>query len=100
MQAILDRELTGLGTWVCPAGFGSIWFDVRPDVSVKKLYATRVGIDFQPGYLYGEKGGNHIALRYNMPIDRFEEGIRRLAALIRHTLARTETRHRTSEDQS
>ena len=100
MQAILDRELTGLGTWVCPAGFGSIWFDVRPDVSVKKLYATRVGIDFQPGYLYGEKGGNHIALRYNMPIDRFEEGIRRLAALIRHTLARTEKRHRTSGDQA
>ena len=83
VQAVLNRELSGLASWECPSGFGGIWLDVCHDVSVRRLYNTRSGVDFQPGYLFGERGGNHIVLRYNLPLDRFSEGVSRLAALIR-----------------
>lgn len=82
VEAILARHLDGLARWRLPAGFGNVWVDLEGK-DVRRIWRRRRGIDYRPGWLWGEKEPRHIVLKYTLRLDRFEEGVRRLAADIR-----------------
>lgn len=74
VNAILARELGDRFSWRVPAGFGCVWLDLK-GVNLSRLYRHRCGVDFEPGWFYGEKEKRHVLLRYTIPIATFEEGV-------------------------
>lgn len=82
----VDRSLAAaFGTearWRLPGSFGCVWLEL-PGTDIGRLYQARRDVDFQPGWLYGEpeRECRHVMLRYTLPEDRFEEGLRRFRAL-------------------
>lgn len=80
-DAVLREAFGERFTWKTPSGFGCIWLDLE-GVDLKRLYRSRRGIDFQPGWFYGERPARHALLRYTMPLPVFREGVMRLKAAI------------------
>ncbi|MDO5532906.1 hypothetical protein, partial [Sutterella sp.] len=81
VDRILREAFGDRFSWRVPAGFGNVWLDLR-GVDVERLWRHRRGVDFQPGWFYGEKEPRHLVLRYTVPLPMFEEGVRRLRANI------------------
>lgn len=81
-DAVLREAFGERFTWKIPSGFGCIWLDLE-GVDLKRLYRCRRGIDFQPGWFYGERPARHALLRYTMPLPVFREGVARLKAAIK-----------------
>ena len=84
---ILARDTGEYARPVLPGSFGCVWlhFDAA---DIGALYRARRGIDFQPGWFYGESARScrHVLIRYTMPEAVFEEGMARFGALCRSVL--------------
>lgn len=84
---ILARDTGEYACPVLPGSFGCVWlhFDAA---DIGALYRARRGIDFQPGWFYGESARScrHVLIRYTMPEAVFDEGMARFGALCRSEL--------------
>ncbi len=87
VDRLLRRYLPPGAEWTLPGSFGCIWVRI-PGLVLRRLHRERTGVDFQPGWFYGEAKSRHLLLRYTLPIERLEEGLKRLARSIRGLLQR------------
>jgi 2-aminoadipate transaminase len=92
MVAALTREFGGEVTWPEPRGGFFLWASIPPPVDTEAMVgrAIRHGVVYVAGqaFFVNGSGGQFIRLSFSAPSpDRIEEGIRRLGAAVRETLA-------------
>ncbi|HLF00897.1 MAG TPA: PLP-dependent aminotransferase family protein [Anaerolineales bacterium] len=89
MLAALERELGGLADWTVPQGGLFIWVTLHGDADTAALFhaALEQNVAFVPGHAFAAQDctpNNSFRLNYsNATLERIEEGIRRLANVIR-----------------
>lgn len=89
MQASLERHFADLADWSQPEGGLFFWLKLKRVIDTRELMkpALEQNVAFMPGepfFPVPEEGLGHLRLNFShAPADKTEEGIRRLAALIR-----------------
>jgi DNA-binding transcriptional MocR family regulator len=91
MVAALEAELPAGVSFTRPAGGLFLWVQLPPGLSARTLFPVclRRDVAFVPGGAFFPNGGNENALRLNfsnMPPERIQEGVHRLAGAIRECL--------------
>jgi 2-aminoadipate transaminase len=84
----LARELGGLAEWVAPEGGLFLWVTLPPEIDTAALLprAFEEHVAYIPGVHFAAEGGYGNALRLNFSnatVERIEEGVRRLAGVVR-----------------
>jgi len=92
MSRALERELPAGARFTRPAGGLFLWLELPEGVDARELLkrCMEAGVAFVPGESFYPNGGhaNTVRLNYsNMPVDRIEEGVRRIAVALRGLLA-------------
>jgi 2-aminoadipate transaminase len=88
MLAALERHMPPGVTWTRPSGGFFVWLTAPEHVDTRALVApaTRLGVAYVPGapFYTDARGGNEIRLSYSRAQESsIEEGVRRLATLLR-----------------
>jgi DNA-binding transcriptional MocR family regulator len=89
MQASLRRHFADLADWSEPQGGLFFWLKLKKVIDTRQLMkpALEANVAFMPGepfYPVPEEGLGHLRLNFShAPAERIEEGIQRLAGLIR-----------------
>jgi DNA-binding transcriptional MocR family regulator len=83
----LGRHCAAGVTWTQPQGGFSLWLTLPPGVHSQSLLpeAARQGVLYTPGALFYADGGGQNQLRLSfseVPLERIDEGVRRLAKVI------------------
>jgi DNA-binding transcriptional MocR family regulator len=96
MTRALEREMPPGVQFTRPAGGLFLWVEFPAEVDARQLLrrCMEAGVAFVPGAGFFPNGGhaNTARLNYsNMPVERIEEGIRRMAVALRAMLAETGT---------
>jgi 2-aminoadipate transaminase len=91
MLEALERHMPSGVTWTRPTGGFFVWLTAPEHVDTRALVApaARVGVAYVPGapFYTDTRGGNQIRLSYSRADEvSIDEGIRRLATLIRNEL--------------
>lgn len=93
MVAALERELSGLAHWTVPEGGLFIWLTLPEGVDTAELFnaALAQNVAFVPGHAFaadGHSGANCARLNFSKPTaEQIEEGVKRLAEVIKEHLA-------------
>ncbi len=92
MARALEREMPAGVTFSRPAGGLFLWVELPDALDARELLKRCLAreVAFVPGGAFFPNGGHENTLRLNfsnMPIERIEEGVRRLAASVRDLLA-------------
>ena len=90
MLSALARELGDLATWTVPSGGLFLWVTLPAHLDTAALFPTALEhqVAYIPGVHFAAEGGYTNALRLNYSNaspERIDEGIRRLASVIRQT---------------
>ncbi|AXK38192.1 PLP-dependent aminotransferase family protein [Crenobacter cavernae] len=89
MQCSLERHFADLADWQTPEGGLFFWLRLKRDVDTRKLLPLALAEDvaFMPGEPFfpdPDDGIGHLRLNFShAPAGRIEEGIKRLAAILR-----------------
>lgn len=89
MLNALERELQGIAEWTIPDGGLFVWLTLPEGTETEKLLhdALSQNVAFVPGFAFAADGcGGRNAMRLNFsnaPKDRIQDGIARLASVIR-----------------
>ncbi|CAD5251795.1 Transcriptional regulator of GntR family domain [Bosea sp. 62] len=97
MLSALQLELGNHASWVAPQGGFFIWLNLNADIDAHALLsrAAVAGVTYVPGSAFQPDGQATASLRLSFsaaPLDRMEEGVRRLAKVLRDCTARAEDR--------
>ncbi len=95
MIRALEREMPAGVRFTKPAGGLFLWAELPGNVDARELLIACIerNVAFVPGGSFFPNGGHENTMRLNfsnMPLDRIEEGVRRLGAVLREFLARGE----------
>lgn len=93
MVRALEREMPAGVGFTRPQGGLFLWVELPAEIDARELLAVCLDrqVAFVPGGSFYPNGGHENTLRLNfsnMPPERIEEGVRRLAAAVRELLAR------------
>ncbi|MBN6186629.1 PLP-dependent aminotransferase family protein [Aneurinibacillus sp. BA2021] len=91
MTELLAAHMQGLAEWHVPAGGFYIWLRLLPELSLAALFdeALRHGMLLNPGTIYHSDARSHLRLSYAYAsFEEMEEGIRRLALLVKRAEGR------------
>ena len=88
MLAALERELGGLASWTVPEGGLFLWLTLPPRVDTAALFEAALarGVAYIPGIHFSAEGryANCLRLNYsNSTPERIDDGLRRLAPVLR-----------------
>lgn len=97
MLSALQSELGNHASWITPQGGFFIWLNLNADVDAHALLsrAAAAGVTYVPGSAFQPDERATASLRVSFsaaPVDRMEEGVRRLAKVLRDNEVRTEAR--------
>jgi len=92
MLSALQSELGNQASWVAPQGGFFIWLTLNAEVDAHALLsrAAAAGVTYVPGSAFQPDGRGTASLRLSFsaaPLDRMEEGVRRLAKVLRQSAA-------------
>ncbi len=90
MLGILEHYFGELASWHIPQGGFYIWLRLREPVPMRQLFdqALKEGILLNPGAIYDRNDQQHLRLSYAYaPLVQLEQGLVRLAGLIRQHLS-------------
>lgn len=84
MAEALVKEFGNRGAWSVPKGGFFFWLTLPEEIDTAKLLekAARLGVTYVPGIAFSHdgSGGNRLRLSFSAaPVERIEEGVRRLA---------------------
>jgi DNA-binding transcriptional MocR family regulator len=84
LLAALETHFGARGSWVSPEGGFFMWLKLNNGVDAAQLlrHATKLGLDFVPGQVFGsvERFGSHLRLGFpHTALDDFDIGAQRLA---------------------
>ncbi len=96
MIRALEREMPDGVRFTRPAGGLFLWAELPAGVDARELLRACIerNVAFVPGGAFFPNGGHENTMRLNfsnMPPDRIEEGVQRLATVLREFLRRAET---------
>nr|WP_239585742.1 PLP-dependent aminotransferase family protein [Lysinibacillus composti] len=83
---LLNKYFSDLAEWNIPKGGFYIWFQIKSDISTRKLFevALQAGILLNPGSVYDKNDQQHLRLSYAYAsLVDLEKGLKRLAELIK-----------------
>lgn len=83
LDTILEKNMNGIAKWHKTRPFSRIWLYLDQRIDIRKLHAVKKGVEFHPGYIYGNNAENYIQLYNCLPEALFEKGIERLRHVIR-----------------
>ena len=91
MLVALARYLPAEARWTRPRGGLSLWVTLPEPINTAQLYLTAIdhGVAFAVGAVFFPDNPTSSSLRLNFaahPVDRIEEGVRRLGEAVREEL--------------
>lgn len=87
MLAALNHHVGNRATWPRPSGGFFVWLTLGREIDTAELLPAAIdaGVAYVPGssFFHDGAGSNHLRLSFSAaPMDRIDEGIRRLASVI------------------